>query len=582
MQTKTRQRDNLSLNRKKRLNEGVKIWASFYKANLHRLALDYFGIKLYPFQMIMLYMMSNKTYSTFITARGLSKSFTTALYLCCTCVVKPGVKILVSCTTKEQSRTLIKEKIEKELMNMSPNLRREIKEVKTGQNETVVIFRNGSTIEAINASQNTRGKRCHILVVDEYRMIDGGFETLNQVLKPFLNCVRIPPFMKKKEYENYPPEENSEVYISSAWYGDHWSYDHFTSYINKMLKGEDYFTCNLPYQLAKHHGLLTEARVEAILGDENLSEVDFLMEFEAQFYKQNDKAYIKSSDIIPNRVLFEAFYPPSDVEYAEEKDKKVKSYYLPKISNDELRILSCDIALMASSKSKNNDAAVFTYLRSIPKNDKYISQMLHTETIEGGKVKELALRIKRLFYDGQCDYIVLDCQQNGIPVLDELGEITFDKERNITYPAMKCFNETDLSERCGYKDALPVIYGFRGNARLNHDMATMLKTSLHNKTLQFLVTDTEGEDYLVSNKRFKVKSPEEQSKLMLPYLQTSATQNEIIKLEAMLKDGYIKVYETGRNRKDRYVSLGMGNYFIKQKERELKKPKKKGGFIALW
>lgn len=50
-------------------------------------------------------------------------------------------------------------------MNMSPNLRKEIVEIKVGTNETIVKFRNGSTISAINASENTRGKLL-ILIID--------------------------------------------------------------------------------------------------------------------------------------------------------------------------------------------------------------------------------------------------------------------------------------------------------------------------------------------------------------------------------------------------------------------------------
>lgn len=71
---------------------------------------------------------------------------------------------------------------------------------------------------AVNASQNTRGLRCHVLVVDEYRMIQGGFDTLNSVLKPFLNCVRIPKFKNRDDgkYADYPSEENQEIYLSSA------------------------------------------------------------------------------------------------------------------------------------------------------------------------------------------------------------------------------------------------------------------------------------------------------------------------------------------------------------------------------
>ena len=103
-------------------------------------------------------------------------------------------------------------------MRNSPNLAREILEIKTGMNETSVKFKNGSTIEAINASENTRGFRCQVLVVDEYRMIKGGFQTLNQILKPFLNVRRICKFHSKPEYENYPKEEPQEIYMSSAWF----------------------------------------------------------------------------------------------------------------------------------------------------------------------------------------------------------------------------------------------------------------------------------------------------------------------------------------------------------------------------
>ena len=168
-----RKRENLSARKKDRFEEGMKLWTSFYRANLHRFCIDYLQLNLYPFQIIMLYLM-NIMYSTcFICARGLSKSYTTAVFLCARAILYPGQLIIVSCTTKEQSRALVREKISKELMKQSPMLRKEIKDIKVGTNETCVYFKNGSTIQAINASENTRGLRCHILVVDEYRMIKG-------------------------------------------------------------------------------------------------------------------------------------------------------------------------------------------------------------------------------------------------------------------------------------------------------------------------------------------------------------------------------------------------------------------------
>ncbi|MEG2640800.1 MAG: hypothetical protein RSA18_04825 [Bacilli bacterium] len=187
------------------------------------------------------------------------------------------------------------------------------------------------------------------------------------------------------------------------------------NHVNKMIDGKDYFVCNLPYQLSAHHGLLTKKRITEILEDENMSDMSFTMEFQAMFYKETDTSYFKSKDILPSRVLEYAWYPPTQEQYAIDKNKEKKSYWLPKILNNELRVLSCDIALMDSKNGKNNDNAVFTFFRCLPKNGTYISQVLHIENHEGWKVKQLTLQIKRLFYDGQCDYIVLDVAGKYLP-----------------------------------------------------------------------------------------------------------------------------------------------------------------------
>lgn len=578
-----RKRENLSARKKDRFEEGMKIWTSFYRANLHRFCIDYLQLNLYPFQMIMLYLM-NIMYSTcFICARGLSKSYTTAVFLCARAILYPGQLIIVSCTTKEQSRALVREKISKELMKQSPMLRKEIKDIKVGTNETCVYFKNGSTIQAINASENTRGLRAHILIVDEYRMIKGEFETLNSVLKPFLNCVRIPKFKSREDskYINYPSEENKTIYLSSAWYGDHWSYDLYKEHREKMLNGEDWFTCNLPYQLSAHHGLLTKRRVEDIISSENMSDMSFQMEFEALFYHNNDHSFFKPTDMLPLRTLEYAWYPPTIDEYVlnKNKDMSKKPYYLKPIVKDEMRVLSCDIALMDSKNGKNNDNAIFTFFRCIPKNENYIAEVLHQASYEGAKAKELALYIKRLYYDSQCEYIVLDCAGNGISVLDELGEITVDTERGETYPPLKAMNEDRYMERCGYPNAQKCIYCIAGNQKLNHEIATQLKTSFQNKTIKLLKNQMEAEDFIEG---FATMTPQQQADKLLPYIQTSLMQNEIICLEYEVKQSYIRVYEIGRNRKDRYSSLSYGNYFIRLQEKKLQKRSKKKSSINLW
>ena len=64
------------------------------------------------------------------------------------------------------SRLIVSEKIQKELMVMSPNLAREIQDIKTGTNNTEVVFRNSSSVVVTACTDNARGLRSTILIVD--------------------------------------------------------------------------------------------------------------------------------------------------------------------------------------------------------------------------------------------------------------------------------------------------------------------------------------------------------------------------------------------------------------------------------
>jgi hypothetical protein len=345
-----------------------------------------------------------------------------------------------------------------------------------------------------------------------------------------------------------------------------------------MLAGDDYFVCNLPYQLSAYHGILTKKRIQDILSDENMSEISFMMEFEALFYSDKDTSYFKSSDILPCRTLEYAWYPPTAEEYYRNKNKEKKSYHLKKLNDKELRVVSCDIALMNSKNGHDNDNAVFTFIRSIPKNQNYISQVLWQETYDGCTAKQLALNIKRLYFDTQSDYIVLDTAGNGISVLDELGEYTTDVERGIVYPPLKAMNDEKYEERCGYSEAQKTIFCVNGSSKFNHEIAVTLKTAFQNKTIRLLKTQFEADDFIEG---YHKMSPKEQADKLMPYVQTSLMQDEITQLEYEIKDSYIKLYETTGKRKDRYSSLAYGNYFIREREKKLKK-KKKGGLANLW
>lgn len=70
MQTKTRPRKPKSKNQNEEFYNGVKLWCEFYRKNPHRLAIDYFGLSLYPFQLILIYLMDKYTFFLWIASRG--------------------------------------------------------------------------------------------------------------------------------------------------------------------------------------------------------------------------------------------------------------------------------------------------------------------------------------------------------------------------------------------------------------------------------------------------------------------------------------------------------------------------------
>ena len=141
-----------------RIMDGVATWASFYRANPHRFARDYLGLKLKKFQQIILNEMFRKVNSIYLASRGGGKSFLLAIFCVCYCILFPGTTICLASKTRGQAIEII-DKIQNILMPLSANLRLEIGEIKSNQAESFVGFRNGSIIKVVTAADSARHNR---------------------------------------------------------------------------------------------------------------------------------------------------------------------------------------------------------------------------------------------------------------------------------------------------------------------------------------------------------------------------------------------------------------------------------------
>lgn len=186
------------------------------------------------------------------------KSWLLAVFCCVRCILYPGTKVCIASGTRGQSINVL-EKIKMELMPMSPLLRNEIGTILISTTAATVEFKNGSSIKVVTASDSARSNRANILLVDEFRMVNK--DTIDTVLRRFLTAPRMPGYLHKKEYAHLK-ERNKEIYLSSAFFKSHWSYEKIKDYARNMLdSSKRYFVCGLPYQLSIAENLLDSEAV---------------------------------------------------------------------------------------------------------------------------------------------------------------------------------------------------------------------------------------------------------------------------------------------------------------------------------
>lgn len=152
------------------------------------------GFHFYFYQRVFLRACLRYRYTYFTFTRGYSKSFMTVLSLIIKCILYPGIKLFVTSGGKEQSASIIKDKVD-ELCRLIPALGREIDwrpgKTRVGKDKVTYLFKNGSGFDNIAASERSRGLRRQGGVMEECVGIDG--DILSQVIIPIMNVSRRAP-----------------------------------------------------------------------------------------------------------------------------------------------------------------------------------------------------------------------------------------------------------------------------------------------------------------------------------------------------------------------------------------------------
>ena len=506
----------------------------------------------------MLVMMFWSTTFVWIASRGQGKTFISAVYCVTRCILYPGTKVCIASGTRGQAINVL-EKITLELKPNSPELRYEIREEKINGTNAYISFHNTSVIKVVTASDSSRGNRGNVLLLDEYRLISK--DIIATVLSKFLTQQRMPRYSELSDAERqkeYAKEKNLTLYLSSAYWKDHWSYTKCVDTLKAMCDPDRrQFVCSFPYQLSIFEGLLQPDFVADEMSESDFSDIKFSMEMGALFYGSDEDSFFDFSSISKNRKIK---YPllPNRLSVKVGNNVNVR---IPPKQYGEFRIISADIALM-SSKKHNNDATAIFINRMVPtRGGRYINNIIYTDTYEGLRTEHQALEIRRLYDEYMCDYIVLDTNGLGLGVYDCLSREIVDTDTGEIYPALSCCNNTEMASRCTVPGAEKVIWSIKASAQFNSDCAFLLREGFRSGRIRLLETEYDAESSLNEIRGYKSLNPPEQLAFQMPYIQTTLLIDELTKLMHEESGGKVKVTERPGMRKDRYSSLSY-NYYV--------------------
>lgn len=555
------------------------LWNTFFRRNLHRLAIDYLKINLHIYQAIMLFLMGISQFIVVIACRAAAKSFIIALYACCRCITRPFTKIVLSSATKGQSKLIVSEKIKNELMNMSYALRQEIKSIKDNQNEVIVFFRNGSTITVVPASENGRGFRSHCCIREEFRQIDKKVD--DSILSPF-QTIRQAPYMLLEPYTSMKElqEEPVDIYISSSWLDNgHWMWNIVDQAYKDMLDTGNSCLLAFDESITLKHNIRTMRQMKQ--EKKKQDPLTWRIEFMNERVKENSHAFFNYKMISQNQILKKPFYPKTTFDI---RSRKKNPHEIPK-QNGEIRIVSCDMAFV---ENKKNDNSVFSCIRALPESATYYKDesqssveikqgyrrlVPYMESVQGGDTGRQAIRIRQLYEDFEADYIILDTRNGGIAIYDLLAKIIYDEERDREYAPLMCMNDDNIAARIKISGAKPVIFAINASQKLNSDIAFAMRSVLDDRKIDLLVNYNDAkEEILPKNKEYvETDNVDVQFFYEKPFLETQALISEMSNLiyERLEQTGLIKISEQGSNRKDRYTSVSYGNYFLSLLEQDL-------------
>lgn len=499
-------------------------------------------------------MRHRQVYATF--PRAYSKSFLSVLILMLRCILFPGSDLFVTTGGKEQAASITKSKVE-ELCKLIPGLKNEINwnrgQSTASKNAVEYIFKNGSKLNILAATQASRGQRRVGGLIEECILVDQ--DTLNEVIIPTMNVDRrLPDGTRHKEEVT----NKSQIYVTTAGWKNSFAYEKLIeTLVKQVLNPGEAMILGGTYKIPVMEELLSKSFVQDLKLDGTYNDSSFSREYESEWSGDAENAFFSAETFDKYRVLLQP-------EYESSGRSSKNAYYI--LGVDVGRIgCTTEVCVIKVTPQPQGSA---------------LKSLVNIYTWEEEDFEAQAINLKKLYYKYKARQIVIDANGLGVGLVDFMTKVQIDNETGDELPAFGVSGGTAADTNDLYKKIRGAdveenaMYLMKANAPINTEAHTYVQTQLASGRIKFLIDENQAQVKLMSTKVGQQMDADKRAEHLKPFTLTTILREQMLNLVEENEGVNIILKQSSRGiKKDKFSAFEYGMYYIKLEEEKRRKHK---------
>ena len=515
----------------------------------------------YSYQRIFLRNVMRHRYVYAVFPRAYSKSFLSVMALMLRCILYPGSHLFVTTGGKEQAASITLQKVD-QICRLIPALGNEINwergKTRKTKDDVQYVFKNGSKLDILAASERSRGQRRTGGLMEECVSIDGTI--LNEVIIPTTNVDRTLPDGSRHKNQLI---NKSQIYITTAGWKNSFAYDKLIQLlIQSVIDPDETVIMGGTYETPVCEGLLNEDFVDQLKLSGTYNEDSFDRQYRSIWSGDAENAFFSAESFDKHRNLLQPEY-----EYSGRSSKS--AYYI--IGIDVGRIKCTTEACVFKVTPQPQGAA--------------LKSLVNLYSYEAQDFEQQSINLKKLYYKYKARRLAVDANGLGVGLIDFMTKAQIDPQTGDELPPFGVQGGTaqdtiDLYKKIrGPEVEENALYLIKANAPINTQAYSYAKTQMSSGRIKMLIDETQAKNKLMSTKVGQNMSPDQRAEYLMPFVLTDALKAQICNLVQDNQGVNIILKQSSRSiNKDKFSAFVYGLYYIKQEED--RKKKRKGYSIA--